>query len=102
MDCIRELGISIAKFTILQALLQSQRKSDFKEFSTLIVQTEIRLADLKRQFFLYQKNNRTHHTDSLCKNSREGSSGCIQMKSGNENQVADDIDDTGNEDKQQR
>ena len=63
---------------------------------------KIRPADLKRQFLLYQKNNSTHHTDSLCKNSGEGCSGCIQMESGNEEQITDDIDDTGNENKQQR
>ena len=42
------------------------------------------------------------HTDSLCKNSGEGCSGSIRMESGNEDQITDDIDDTGNKNKQQR
>ena len=80
-------GTQSQKRKLRQALLQSQRKTDGKELSTLIVQTEIRPADLKWQFLLYQKNNRTHHTDSLCKNGGEGCSGSIQMESGNEDQI---------------
>lgn len=95
-------GTQSQKRKLRQALLQSQGKTDFKEFPTLIVQTEIRPADLKGQFLLYQKNNRTHHTDSLCKNGGEGCSGSIQMESGNEDQITADIDDTGNRNKQQR
>ena len=95
-------GTQSQKRKLRQTLLQSQRKTDGKELSTLIVQMEIRPADLKRQFLLYQKNNSTHHTDSLCKNGGEGCSGCIQMESGNEDQITADIDDTGNKNKQQR
>lgn len=95
-------GTQSQKRKLRQALLQSQRKTDGKELSTLIVQTEIRPADLKWQFLLYQKNNRTHHTDSLCKNGGKGCSGSIQMESGNEDQITADIDDTGNKNKQQR
>lgn len=95
-------GTQSQKRKLRQALLQSQRKTDGKELSTLIVQTEIRPADLKWQFLLYQKNNRTHHTDSLRKNSGEGCSGSIRMESGNEDQITAGIDDTGNKNKQQR
>ena len=89
-------GTQSQKRKLRQALLQSQRKTDGKELSTLIVQTEIRPADLKWQFLLEQKNNRTHHTDSLRKNGGKGCSGSIRMESGNEDQITDDIDDTGN------
>lgn len=95
-------GTQSQKRKLRQALLQSQRKTDGKELSTLIVHTEIRPADLKWQFLLEQKNNRTHHTDSLRKNSGEGCSGSIRMESGNEDQITADIDDTGNKNKQQR
>ena len=85
-----------------QELLQSQGQTDGQELAALAVQAQVGFLDLKRQVLFQQDDDGTDHTDGLGKHGGNSGTGSIQMETGHQHQIADDVEDAGNQYKQQR
>ena len=84
-----------------QELLQCQRQADAQELAALGVQTEIGLVEGEGQVLLQQHHHGADHADGLRKDGGHGRTGGVQMQTGHQNQVADDVAHAGHQHEKQ-
>ena len=87
---------------LCQTFLQCKRKSDLKKSFALYIQPEVFFCDRKRKFHLNKQDKCEYHAKCLSCNCRNGSSGCIHMKSRYQHQISDHIYNTCHQHKQKR
>ena len=63
---------------------------------------KIVFANVEGQLLFEKNNHRKDNADRLCKYGCKCCARCVHVQAGNQNEVADDVDDTCDEDEQER
>ena len=73
-----------------------------KKFAALGIEAKIVFANVEGQLLFEKNNHRKDNADRLCKYGCKCCARCVHVQTGNQNEVADDVDDTCDEDEQER